>query len=28
VAAGNAPAAGLFRACGFRPSVTEMLIEF
>jgi ribosomal protein S18 acetylase RimI-like enzyme len=27
VAAGNAPAAGLFRACGFRPSVTEMLIE-
>jgi len=27
VAAANAPAAGLFRACGFRPSVTEMLIE-
>jgi ribosomal protein S18 acetylase RimI-like enzyme len=27
VAAGNAPAAGLFRACGFRPSATEMLLE-
>jgi ribosomal protein S18 acetylase RimI-like enzyme len=27
VAAANAAAAALFRACGFRPSVTEMLIE-
>ena len=27
VAAGNDGAAGLFKACGFRPSVTEMLIE-
>ena len=27
VATGNTAAAGLFRACGFRPSVTEMLIE-
>ena len=27
VTAGNAPAAGLFRACGLRSSVTEMLIE-
>jgi ribosomal protein S18 acetylase RimI-like enzyme len=26
-AAGNEPARGLFTACGFRPSVTEMLIE-
>jgi ribosomal protein S18 acetylase RimI-like enzyme len=23
----NVPARGLFEACGFRPSVTEMLIE-
>lgn len=27
VAAGNAPARALFERCGFRPSVTEMLIE-
>ena len=27
VATGNKAAAGLFKACGFRPSVREMLIE-
>ena len=27
VLAGNDPARALFASCGFRPSITEMLIE-